>query len=54
MAAAAELEGKKEACMLTIDRDGNGEAIGCFMPLSKRAEQLRSSALGFYLNLYYN
>lgn len=54
VAAAAELEGKKEACMLTIDRDGIGEAIGCFMPLSRRAEQLRSSACGFYLNLYYN
>ncbi len=54
VAAAAELEGKKEACLLTPDPDGGGEAIGCFMPLSQRAEQLRCSARGFYLNLYYN
>lgn len=54
VAAAAEIEGRAQARMLTPDPDGSGTVTGCFMPLSQRAEELKRSARGFYLNLYFN
>ncbi len=54
VAAAAELEGRAQARMLTVDPDGSGMVTGCFMPLSERGQRLRESARGYYLNLYFN
>ena len=55
VSGAAYKQGKTRAQLLTVcDESKPSEAIGCFLPLSAKAEEVKASSTVFYLNLYYN